>query len=56
MSDTLARSTTPDTTTTDTAEPADDHMYRFLATLFLIGIPILILFFIIMIMLLAGAS
>lgn len=57
MSDnTLARPTTPIATTPDTAEPADDQMYRFLATLFLIGIPILILFFIIMITLLAGAS
>lgn len=56
MSDILARTTTPDTTTPDAAEPADDHRYRFLATLFLIGIPILILFFIMMITLLAGAS
>lgn len=57
MSETLPRSTTDATATTaDTTEPADDQMYRFLATLFLIGIPILILFFIIMITLLAGAS
>lgn len=54
--DTLARPITPTATTSDTAEPADDQMYRFLATLFLIGIPILILFFIIMITILAGAS
>ena len=55
--DILAHPTTPTAVTTpDIAEPADDQMYRFLATLFLIGIPILILFFIMMITLLAGAS
>ena len=50
--DTIAETATP----SDTVEPADDHMYRFLAILFLTGIPILILFFVIMITLLAGAS
>lgn len=56
MSDTLTHATPATPTTPDTAEPADDHMYQFLAALFLIGIPILILFFIIIITLLAGAS
>lgn len=54
MSDTLTNATTA--ITPDIAEPADDHMYRFLAIIFLVGIPLLILFFIIMITLLAGAS
>ena len=56
MPDTLTDSTADIATPPNTAEPADDHMYRFLATLFLVGIPILILFFIVMITWLAGAS
>ncbi len=56
MPDTLTDSTADIATTPITAEPADDNMYKFLAILFLVGIPIIILFFIIMITILAGAS
>ncbi len=56
MPDTLTDSTADIATTPPTTEPADDNMYKFLAILFLVGIPIIILFFIIMITILAGAS
>ena len=55
MSDTATEASIPDTSSI-ASEPADDHMYRFLAIIFLVGIPILILFFIVMITLLAAAS
>lgn len=37
-------------------EPADDAGYRVLATAFLIGMTVIIAFFIVMLVLLAGAS
>ncbi|HLW03446.1 MAG TPA: hypothetical protein VKT82_32675 [Ktedonobacterales bacterium] len=40
----------------ETPEPADDNGYRVLATSFIIGIAFIFIFFILMLVLLAGAS
>lgn len=54
MSDTCTCSTTAPTPAI--AESADDYLYRFLAALLLIGMLILMRFFILLMTLLAGAS